>query len=795
MSNTVRLALIGLVVLLTACGGAEDRKTAYRNKGQALFDAQNYEKARLEFQNVLQIDPKDLDARYALAQTLEKLENWRGAASQYLAIIGEQADHRDALLRMGRLYLLSNNDKEAWANADKILETSPDDVEALTLLAGVQAKGGERDAAKETVTRALEVEPRNGEAASLLSSLLLVEGRTEESIKILQDAIEAHPDQVALRINMARVYARLGRTDDAVGEFQKVIEQEPDQLAYRNAFARFLIGLKRTDEAEVVLKDAVVAFPDDHVAKLAYVEFLAGSRGVDPAIDELNRIIQENPEERRFRFALGKVFEAANRLDEAGGLYTLIAETAEEDTPDYLTAKSRLAIVKARQNDLVSARQLSDEVLEANPRDTDALTLRGTLLLNDGDAPGAIADFRTVIRDDPARINVVRLLSRAHLTNKEPELAKDVLAQGLEANPNASLLGLDLANFYASRNKLDESLSELDNILAKKPGEELALEGKFKILVYRKEWDDALEVSEQLKAASAKSVKGYHFAGLIHQATGNTEASIGEFQSALDLEPRAVQPLSQLMKSYIALDQRDVAMAKLKEVLETEKDHFVAHNLLGELHLTEKEYDAAIEQLEKAIELNPAWPIPYRNIATIYAATERQEDAVSWLNAGIEATKGAPLLVTSLASYLEKTGDLDSAIEQYENVLREKPNSAIAANNLAMLLVEYRDDEDSWKRARELVTPLRNANQPAYLDTVGWIEYKLGEHEQAVLFLEKAVGAAPDAAIMRYHLGMAYLAQGNEVEARDHLSKAVQSNIEFKGLEEAREALEGLGAG
>ena len=594
---------------------------------------------------------------------------------------------------------------------------------------------------------------------------------------------------------MARVYARLGRTDDAVGEFQKVIEQEPDQLAYRNAFARFLIGLKRTDEAEVVLKDAVVAFPDDHVAKLAYVEFLAGSRGVDPAIDELNRIIQENPEERRFRFALGKVFEAANRLDEAGGLYTLIAETAEEDTPDYLTAKSRLAIVKARQNDLVSARQLSDEVLEANPRDTDALTLRGTLLLNDGDAPGAIADFRTVIRDDPARINVVRLLSRAHLTNKEPELAKDVLAQGLEANPNASLLGLDLANFYASRNKLDESLSELDKILAKKPGEELALEGKFKILVYRKEWDDALEVSEQLKAASAKSVKGYHFAGLIHQATGNIEASIGEFQSALDLEPRAVQPLSQLMKSYIALDQRDVAMAKLKEVLETEKDHFVAHNLLGELHLTEKEYDAAIEQLEKAIELNPAWPIPYRNIATIYAATERQEDAVSWLNAGIEATKGAPLLVTSLASYLEKTGDLDSAIEQYENVLREKPNSAIAANNLAMLLVEYRDDEDSWKRARELVTPLRNANQPAYLDTVGWIEYKLGEHEQAVLFLEKAVGAAPDAAIMRYHLGMAYLAQGNEVEARDHLSKAVQSNIEFKGLEEAREALEGLGAG
>ena len=113
----------------------------------------------------------------------------------------------------------------------------------------------------------------------------------------------------------------------------------------------------------------------------------------------------------------------------------------------------------------------------------------------------------------------------------------------------------------------------------------------------------------------------------------------------------------------------------------------------------------------------------------------------------------------------------------------------------AMLLIEYREDQDSWRRARELVTPLRNAAQPAYLDTVGWVEYRLGENEQAVLFLEKAVDAAPNAAIMRYHLGMAYLAQGNEVEARDHLSKAVESNVEFKGLEEARDALDRLGAG
>lgn len=785
---------LAVCLLLAACGGAEDRKTAYMNKGQALFDEGNYEKARLEYQNVLQIDPKDLEARYALAQTLEKLENWRGAAGHYLAIIGEQADHREANLRMGRLYLLSGADDKARESAETVLAKQPDDVEALTLLAGVQAKAGDRDQARETVSRALEREPLNPEAASLMASLMLAAGEVDDSIALMQAATEAHPEEVALKINLARIYARLNRPDDAVEVFESVIEQAPDVLAYRNVYARFLLGLQRTDAAEKVLQEAIVAFPDEESPRLAYVEFLAGTRGVDAAVAELERVIATDPDTRRYEFALGKVFEAANRLDDAAGLYTRLAEE-EREGPDYLSAKSRLAVVKARQNDLEAAGALADEVLAENPRDADALTLRGTLLLNGGDAAGAIADFRTVLRDDPARENVVRLLARAHVTNKEPELAKDVLKQGIDANPKAAGLGLDLANLLATEGKLDEALTELDRVLERQPGEVLALEGKFKILVYRKDFDGALAVAEAMKTAAPQNVKGYHFAGLIYQATGKLAESIGEFQSALDLAPRAVQPLSQLVKSYLALDQRDVAVEKLKAVIAAEEGHFVAHNLLGELQLADKAYDQAIASFETAIGMSPNWPIPYRNLASIYAGTERGDEAVEWLRKGIEATGGSPLLVTGLASYLEQIGELDSAIEQYEKVLEATPDSALAANNLAMLLIEYRDDPASWERARQLATPLRNTTQPAYLDTVGWIEYKLGEHEQAVLFLEKAVEAAPDAAIMRYHLGMAHLARGNEVEARDHLSRALDQNVPFKGEEEARAALARLSAG
>jgi len=792
MQVLLRTAMLALLLALVACGGAEDRKTVYMNKGKEFFAAGNFEKARLEYQNVLQIDPKDLDARFALAETLEKLENWQGAAGHYLAVLNEDPNHHGALVAMGRLYLLSNADDKARESADKLLAAQADDIDGLILKAAVEAKKGDRAAAATTIDKALAKDALNAEAASLKASLLLVDGKAEEAIQLMQDAIGKHPDEVALRINLARVYATLGRADEAAKTFAEVVEQKPETLAYRNAYARFLIGLKRLDEAEAVLKKAIEDFPGDKGAKLAYVEFLSGARNVKSAIEELKRLIAAEPKETTFQFALGKVHEAVNQLDEASALYQGLVDGKAEG-PERLQAMSRLAAVKARQKDLAGARKLVDEVLVENAREPDALTLRGTLLLNDGDAAGAIADFRTVLRDVPTNIGATRLLARAHIANKEPELAKNVLKQGIEANPKIAVLPLELANLLASQNDLDGALAALDAGLAKVPGAPELLEAKFKIFVFRKDYDAALAVTETLKNTQPQAVKGYHFAGLVQQAKGDLEASIGEFESALDRAPEAVEPLSQLVKSLLALKRKDAAIARLEAVIEAQPKHFVAHNLLGEIHLADKGYATARKEFETAIEQNPKWPIPYRNLATVMVVEKDNDGAVAILEKGVEATGGQPLLVTALASFLEQTGKLDSAIAQYEKALADNPGQPLAANNLAMLLIEYRDDEASWKRARELVTPLRNSNEPAFLDTVGWVEYKLGAPAQAVLFLEKAVEGAPDAALMHYHLGMAYLANGNAVGAREHLAKAVDSNIEFRGIEEARKALAGMG--
>jgi len=61
----IRAWLVGLLLstVLLGCGDAEEQKAKYLDRGKSFYAEENFEKARVEFKNVLQIDPKDVEAR------------------------------------------------------------------------------------------------------------------------------------------------------------------------------------------------------------------------------------------------------------------------------------------------------------------------------------------------------------------------------------------------------------------------------------------------------------------------------------------------------------------------------------------------------------------------------------------------------------------------------------------------------------------------------------------------------------------------------------------------------------
>ena len=83
----------------------------------------------------------------------------------------------------------------------------------------------------------------------------------------------------------------------------------------------------------------------------------------------------------------------------------------------------------------------------------------------------------------------------------------------------------------------------------------------------------------------------------------------------------------------------------------------------------------------------------------------------------------------------------------------------------------------------------KDAPHPLFLDTLGWVRFKMGQREEALRLMKHAVAKSPDVATLNYHLGVAFYQSGKTAEARTYLSKALKSDEVFHGRQEAAQIL------
>jgi Flp pilus assembly protein TadD len=139
----------------------------------------------------------------------------------------------------------------------------------------------------------------------------------------------------------------------------------------------------------------------------------------------------------------------------------------------------------------------------------------------------------------------------------------------------------------------------------------------------------------------------------------------------------------------------------------------------------------------------------------------------------------------------EIQGKYPQAAERYKQALDLDASFAPAANNLAW---HYAEREGKVDIALELARRAKQAlpDDPNVADTLGWVLYRRGLYAAAIEHLKFSAEKLPQNAEIRYHLGMAYLRNGDKVRAKTELTAALNLG-EFSGKEEAERALEEVG--
>ncbi|MDP5359852.1 MAG: tetratricopeptide repeat protein, partial [Paracoccaceae bacterium] len=139
---------------------------------------------------------------------------------------------------------------------------------------------------------------------------------------------------------------------------------------------------------------------------------------------------------------------------------------------------------------------------------------------------------------------------------------------------------------------------------------------------------------------------------------------------------------------------------------------------------------------------------------------------------GLSAIPDASELLWAKASYLEQQGDIAGAIAVYGTLYARDSGSVIIANNLASLLISFSDDTESLARAETIARRLNGTDIPAFQDTYGYIQFRRGNLQEALAYLEPAAAGLPNDPVVQFHLGEVYAALDRPSEALGKLRVA-----------------------
>jgi len=197
----------------------------------------------------------------------------------------------------------------------------------------------------------------------------------------------------------------------------------------------------------------------------------------------------------------------------------------------------------------------------------------------------------------------------------------------------------------------------------------------------------------------------------------------------------------------------------LKELLSVNTERFNSEeNLelayyLGLCYTKLERYDDALLYLEQVVTggQDPLRTYQCRmTLAYIYVTTKRSKMAEFELkrlaNNGFESAQ----LYTTLAYAVWLQKRYKQAVDYYQKALDLDENNTTALNGLGYILVDTDMDLSRGLRCCKKAVDLK-PQSPAYQDSLGWAYYKNGEFLEARTWLRRALDAAPNQQEIRDH--------------------------------------------
>ena len=558
--------------------------------------------------------------------------------------------------------------------------------------------------------------------------------------------------------------------------------------------------------------DPSARFLADEISDL----YIQGGR-LKEGVQEAEAALRDNPKDLNARRILGRIYMRLigdpqqnrvneNMLQRALEQFQAITAQDSKDVEAFLTLGR---LYKINQNS-VESQKAFNAALALDPGNEDALTGLALVYADLGDAKRA-AELLKQVADKSPNLRTLMALAGSYEQIRDYGLAAETLKKALELAPDNPDLKRALAQNYLFSDRFDESLKLYQELVEEDPKDVQSWLRISQIHREQKAYDKARQAIDEAKKLDPDNLEiVFNEVGIL-EAEGKQQEAIAGLKNVVDSTAKKSYSASEkanravllerlgllyrqneqtaeavaLFKELGAIDERNGAraaaqvidtlrlgheFAKAQTEAEAAKQKYPNERIItlvkASLDADLGKGDQAAAEVRKLLDGKNDRET-YLTLAQLYEKAKNYPEMAKVIDEAeklsVSPEDKEAILFMRGAMY-EKAKQFEKSEAEFRKVLAVNPNSASALNYLGYMLadrnIRLSEAHDMIKKALD-----QEPNNGAYLDSIGWVYFRLGRLDEAEEYLKRAAAKAAKDPTVNDHLGDVYQKQSNLKEA------------------------------
>jgi tetratricopeptide (TPR) repeat protein len=392
---------------------------------------------------------------------------------------------------------------------------------------------------------------------------------------------------------------------------------------------------------------------------------------------------------------------------------------------DFLIHQSRQLTRRRRLNIIESV----DKLLVKYPRNAQLWFSKALLEHQNENAKVALSATNTCLELDPQYVSAIIFKAQLLQDSLKIQEALRLLKKAVKKHPQHKRLGIVYARALVESSELDKAQDEFQRLVETFPQDYDLLLSLALISWENKLTDQSKAYLTQLIDHEHRQDEAYTYLAQIAMAENDTEQAI-DYYRRVSVGPHFTG--AQVQIAQLFAEQNDLNQART--ILAAARN----------------------QQPQQAVQY-------YISEAELLADHNAESDAEALYEKALEKFPKNPNILYSRAMFYIQRDNLTAMEADLREILAENPTSALALNALGYTLA---DKTDRLEEALELIQKAiaLEPDDPAILDSLGWVYFRMGQVETALQYLQRAYSRLQDHEIAA-HLGEALWVSGNKTEA------------------------------